>query len=98
MSGLSLIRGRNEPRYVAIRWQLPGDGDVIRQIDRPMRAGIDPLREARSLAQTAGIPRGSGVAFIVYEIAIDAVIVVDGKRETRDVWLPVEVGQFEHGR
>jgi len=50
---------KRHPRVVAIRWQQAGDGDDVRQMERPMRDGIDPLREARSLAQRSAIPRGT---------------------------------------
>lgn len=46
---------KRHPRVVAIRWQQAGDGDDVRQMERPMRDGIDPLREARSLAQRSAI-------------------------------------------
>ena len=93
---------KRHPRVVAIRWQQPGDGDDVRQMERPMRDGIDPLREARSLAQRSAIPRGTTVYYFeIKELGGAKVVASDGAAVDVDyVLLRLSLGKFtwEHGR
>lgn len=93
---------KRHPRVVAIRWQQAGDGDDVRQMERPMRDGIDPLREARSLAQRSAIPRGTTVYYYeIKELAGAKVVAADGSEVHVDyVLMQLLLGKFtwEHGR
>lgn len=93
-------RGRHRPHWIVIRWREPGDGDDIRQRERPMRQGVDPLREARSLAQAAGVPRGTAVSYGERVLATDVAATIAGRSVTiAELWLMERDGGFvwEHG-
>lgn len=101
MSDLRPERGRHRPLWIAIRWRLPGEGDDVHQRERPARQGIDPLREARSLAQAAGIPRGTVVVYSEHRLVLGATVTVGGATmHVAELWIQERSGEFrwEHGR
>ena len=92
---------KRHPKWVRIRWRQEGDGDDVRCRERPMREGVEPLREARSLAQAAGVPKGTLVVYAEQElVGSGSITTATGRRYDADaIWLtsPEQEFRWEHG-
>lgn len=65
-----------------------------------MRQGIDPVREARSLAQASGVPQGTEVSYGERALAVNVSAFIDGRPVVIDeLWIAKREGGFvwEHG-